>query len=54
MKKIYMLLFIYEGAMPTFDLYIMYILVLKSIILVLCRWYPVPVLRVQVRKTQMI
>ena len=37
MKRNYLLIFIYEDAMQMFDLYIMSILVLKSIILVLCQ-----------------
>ena len=39
MKAVYLLLFIYECAIPMFDLHVMYMLVLKSIILVLCHWY---------------
>ena len=30
MKTVYLLLFTLEGTMPVFDLYIMYILVLKT------------------------
>ena len=37
MKPVYLLLVMFEGTMPMLGLYIKYILVLKSIILVLCQ-----------------
>ena len=39
MKTVHLLLFKYENAMAIFDLYIMYVLVPESIILVLYQWY---------------
>ena len=39
MKTVHLLLFKYENAMVIFDLYIMYVLVPESIILVLYQWY---------------